>query len=139
MAERVIKSLFVRDMVFLYVGFIHGGHTHKFGHLTYIVRGAVRVTITRQDGTLVCSVIKRASDGDNYLFIDKDLIHEFESLEDNTLAHCIYSHRFPQKLLEYQGKIDQEYDDLLARLMIKANEKYGDVVQTYQGYEAGHQ
>lgn len=96
--ELVSGNIFIRPMAFKKAGDVVEGHTHNFDHTTYVVRGAVRVEGNGR------SVEKKASDGHNWLLIRAGVSHQITALGDDTLCHCIYSHRNPQ------GEIVQEYD-----------------------------
>lgn len=100
--ELISGNIFIRPMTFE-SGVIEG-HAHNFDHTTYVVRGSVLIEQLDVDGNVLRSVVKKASDGQNWVLIKSGAIHRLTALEPNTLAHCIYSHRTPQ------GDIVQEYD-----------------------------
>lgn len=103
--ELVSGNIFIRPMEFDNVGAVVDGHVHNFDHTTYVVRGAVRIEQLDDDGNVVRTVEKKASDGQNWVLIRAGVIHRLTALEPDTLAHCIYSHRNPQGdvVMEYEG------------------------------------
>ncbi len=102
--EFVSGNVFIREMVFEKSGASVDGHKHNFDHTTYVVRGALRFERLAEDGSVTHTIDKRASDGHNWVLIKAGVIHRITALEDNSLGHCIYSHRTSQ------GEIVQEYD-----------------------------
>lgn len=96
--ELVLGNVFIRPMTFAKAGDVVEGHAHNFDHVTYVVRGALQFTA----GGRV--VVKRASDGHNFVLIRAGVTHQINALEDESLGHCVYSHRSPQ------GDVVQEYD-----------------------------
>jgi hypothetical protein len=112
--EFILGNVFIREMDFEQFGGIVTGHTHHFDHVTYIVRGSVQIEsfklIEGADPELQESwvphktVIKKASDGHNFVLIKAELKHTLTQLEPNSLGHCIYAHRTPQ------GEVTLEWD-----------------------------
>lgn len=97
-------------------GSVVDGHGHNFDHVTYIPRGAVLfeflepldpadLFVDEATGTIhlkkgapcrvTKSVTKSALDGFNMLTIEAGKIHRLTALEDDTIAHCLYTHRNP--------------------------------------------
>lgn len=118
--EYVSGNIFIREMEFPQRGDVVHGHTHNFDHTTYVVRGALQIESLREvkpavlddSGQLVelaqyetiRTVVKRASDGHNWVLIRAGVCHRLTALEDRSMGHCIYSHR------NGQSEIVQEYD-----------------------------
>lgn len=102
--EYVSGNIFIRQGVIELAGGIVDGHEHNFDHTTYIVRGSFLIQKLDEEGNVVSSVTKRATDGYNWVLIKAGVRHKLTSLEDNSVYHCIYSHRTPQ------GDVVQEYD-----------------------------
>ena len=102
--EFISGNIFVREMRFEKAGHVVPGHTHNFDHTTYVVHGALRIEALAEDGTVLRSVEKHASDGYNWVLIKADVKHRITALEDNSMGHCIYAHRNPQ------GEVVQKYD-----------------------------
>ena len=94
--EYVSGNIFIREMSLPKKGDVVKGHTHNFDHTTYVVRGAVRIESLNPDGSVKQSAVKTAKDGKNWVLIKAEVCHRITALEDNTMAHCIYSHRTPQ-------------------------------------------
>lgn len=109
--EYVQGNIFIREMRFEKAGAVIDGHKHNFDHTTYVAHGALRVEAIDDDGTVQRSVVKRASDGLNFLLIRAGVNHRITALEDGSVGHCIYAHRNPQ----------------------------GEVVQTYDGWTRGYE
>lgn len=120
MSEYVSGNVFVREMRFGKAGEIVNGHAHNFDHTTYVARGALRVdqlaapiqvgtdatgAPTYEDGAILKTVVKRATDGYNWVLIKAGVHHRITALEDGSIGHCIYSHRNPQAevVVEYDG------------------------------------
>jgi quercetin dioxygenase-like cupin family protein len=89
-------NLFIREMRFEKAGDVIDGHAHNFDHTTYVIRGGIRIE------ALGRSVEKRAGAARNWVLIKAGVEHKIISLEADSLAHCIYSHR------NAQGEVVQE-------------------------------
>lgn len=83
--ERVVgpAKLTVRKLALKQIGEKHQGHRHKIHHITAVVRGAVMVRIGDNAPYRV--------DAPNYVFIDKDIAHQFTALTDNVEYWCIFA------------------------------------------------
>lgn len=144
--EYVSGNIYIREMALAKAGDIINGHTHNFDHTTYVVRGSVLVESLNADGTVKQSAIKRAQDGHNWVLIKAGVKHRITALEDSCMAHCVYSHRTPMGLTADHGgitdvtpEIDAEYETLLARLMVLCEQKFGNIVQHYDGWGEAYQ
>jgi quercetin dioxygenase-like cupin family protein len=104
MMEFASANIFIREMRFEKAGNRVDGHAHHFDHTTYVVRGALRFEKLNEEGSVIRTVDKRASDGRNWVLIEAGVKHRITALEDGSLGHCIYSHRNPQ------GEVVQEFD-----------------------------
>lgn len=102
--EYVSGNIFIREMSFLQKGEEIGGHAHNFDHTTYVVRGALLIESFNEDGSVKKSVVKKASDGHNWVLIKAGVQHRLTALEENSMGHCIYAHR------NSQAEIVQSYD-----------------------------
>ena len=102
--EYVSGNIYIREMEFEKAGNVVEGHTHNFDHTTYIVRGSVLIESLNEDGSVKNSIIKKASMGHNWVLIKAEVKHRLTALEDNSMGHCIYSHR------NGDSEIQQEYD-----------------------------
>jgi hypothetical protein len=107
--EFISGNIFIRHMAFEKAGQGTTGHQHNFDHTTYVPHGAIRFEKVRLDeaGNVVevlKTVDKRASDGYNWVLIKAGDCHRLTALEDNSVAHCVFSHRNPQ------GDVVQEDD-----------------------------
>ena len=102
--EFVSGNVFIREMAFEKAGQVVEGHTHNFDHTTYCIRGALRIERLDADGKVEKAIEKRASDGHNWVLIKAESRHRITALEDDSMGHCIYSHRNPQ------GEVVQAYD-----------------------------
>jgi len=103
--EFVSGNVFIREMPFEKAGDVVDGHAHNFDHTTYVARGALLVEALDADGKVMRSATKRAADGHNWVLIRAGVCHRITALEDNSIGHCIYSHRNGQAeiVLEYDG------------------------------------
>lgn len=102
--DLVSGNIYVRQMVLAKDGDIIDGHGHNFDHTTYIPRGGARFDLLGETDEVLKTVVKRATDGYNFILIRAGVRHRITATEDNTLLHCVYAHRNPQ------GDIVQEYD-----------------------------
>ena len=102
--ELISGNIFIRPMPFDQAGSTVEGHAHNFDHTTYVVRGSVRIEALDDAGNVLRSVVKKASDGYNWVLIRAGVIHRLTAQEANSLAHCIYAHRTPQ------GDVVQDWD-----------------------------
>lgn len=102
--EYVSGNIFIREMLFEKAGDIVDGHKHNFDHVTFVVRGSVRIEKLDEAGRPVQSIEKQASNGHNWVTIKAGVNHKITALEDHSLGHCIYAHRNPQ------GEVVQEFD-----------------------------
>lgn len=94
--EYVSGNIFIREMRFLRAGDVVDGHAHNFDHTTYVTRGALQIERLGSDGKVERTVIKRASDGHNWILIQAGVWHRLTALEDDSMGHCIYAHRNAQ-------------------------------------------
>ncbi len=122
-------------MVFAKKGDIVDGHDHNFDHCTYIVRGSVLIETLDAAGNAIKSVIRRANENFREYLIPAGVWHRITALEDNSLAHCIYSHRIPMALVERMtGDEEDEFNQLMARVIELGNKRFGDIVQVDEGW-----
>lgn len=104
LSEFVSGNLYVRQMRFPTAGLVVNGHAHNFDHTTYILHGALRIEALNDAGDVVRSAIKRATDDRNWVLIKAGVIHRITAEEDNSVGHCLYSHR------DQQGEVVQAYN-----------------------------
>ena len=80
------------------------GHTHNYDHTTIVIRGSIRVTISKQDadGNTVTVGSREYSAGE-VVFIAANLMHTIKALEDNSVYMCVFSHR------DFDGLVTQKY------------------------------
>jgi hypothetical protein len=135
--EYVSGNILLREMIFENAGDSIIGHEHTFDHTTYIPHGALRVELLDAEGDAVKSVVKRASERHNWVLIKAGVRHRITAVEDGSIGHCVYAHRVPQALVDHKGK-DPEYDALLDKLMAMADERFGQIVQVYDGWEKAY-
>jgi quercetin dioxygenase-like cupin family protein len=101
----VTGNIAIREMTFGgKAGTVVPGHEHNFDHMSYVPRGAARFELLGADDEVLKSIVKRATDGFNFILIKAGLRHRITALTDDALVHCVYSHRTPQ------GDVVQEYD-----------------------------
>ncbi len=78
-------NVWVRQNVLAKAGDALEGHTHSFDHVSMLVKGKVRVTVTGfepKDFTAPTIIVVR-----------KQFEHTFEALEDDTLWYCVFAMR----------------------------------------------
>lgn len=100
--EFIAGNVFVRQMMFDKAGDVVAGHAHNFDHITYCVRGGLRIEQLDVTGGIVRSVEKLAGEA-NWVLIRAGVEHRITALVDDSIGHCIYAHR------THQGDIVQEY------------------------------
>jgi hypothetical protein len=79
-----VSNLFSKMMHFKKVGNTEYGHCHIFDHLTLLANGSLKVTING---------VSTDYQAPHMIFIRKDIKHELEALEDDTVAFCIHALR----------------------------------------------
>lgn len=72
-------------MHFKSAGDIEIGHSHPIDHLSLLATGSVLCIV---DG------ISTEFKAPMMIYIQKDKVHEFVALEDNTLIYCVHALRF---------------------------------------------
>jgi hypothetical protein len=82
-------GLSIRVHHFTHAGDQHRGHLHKIDHVTFLARGSVRVTFGH-------NLLPEEQEYRDYkapalIEIDRDVYHQFEALEDDTMYACIFS------------------------------------------------
>lgn len=100
--EYVSGNIFIREMGFLKAGDVVDGHAHDFDHTTYVTRGSIQIERLDALGRIEKTVVKKASQGYNWILIKAGVCHRLTALEDNSMGHCVYAHRNPQ------GEVVQE-------------------------------
>jgi len=90
--ELVSGNIFLRPNELPKAGDYVDGHKHNFDHTSFVIKGSVHVVATLPNGT----VIERDFAAGQHFLIRADVTHLITALEDDTLFHCIYSHRTPQ-------------------------------------------
>jgi quercetin dioxygenase-like cupin family protein len=102
--EYISGNIFIREMRLERAGDEIVGHRHNFDHTTYVAAGALRIDQLDDDGAVLRSVEKRATDGHNWALIKAGVAHRITALMDGSIGHCIYAHRNPQ------GDVVEHYD-----------------------------
>jgi hypothetical protein len=64
-------------------------HTHSFDHLTLLAAGSVKCVANGKE-----TIFKAP----HMIYINKDTMHEFTALENNTVAYCIHAMRIGEKI-----------------------------------------
>ena len=104
MTTYISGNIFIRQGELGKAGSFTVGHKHNFDHTTYITRGSFLIEKLDEEENVIKSVTKSARDGYNWILIEEGVKHKITALEDDSMYHCIFSHRNPQ------GDILQEYD-----------------------------
>jgi quercetin dioxygenase-like cupin family protein len=109
MPERAMGNIFVRAGgrmdALLKKGGVVPWHTHKnFSHVSAILSGGVKAEKKSPEGVVL---VEREIYAPAYLLIEAGNAHQFTSLADGTVLHCIYAHRSPQ------GEVVEEYNGWL--------------------------
>ena len=81
----------------------NAGHKHNYDHVTYLLRGKVRVTYSYdQDGKTVTG--EREFEAPDRILIKKDVHHTIKALTENVVYDCVFSHR------DFDGLVTQQYN-----------------------------
>ncbi len=80
------------------------GHAHNYDHVTFVVRGAVKVFYRLPDEAEEReSPVFRAGDERPYFLVKKDVHHRIKAVEPNTRYACVFAHH------DHDGAAVQEY------------------------------
>lgn len=79
-----VANLFSKQIYFTKAGDVEVGHKHQFDHLTLLAHGKLKVTVNNESTVFTAPYM---------IYIKKDVIHELEALEDETVAYCIHALR----------------------------------------------
>lgn len=92
----------------LKAGHIILGHRHNFGHVTVVNRGsltvaALKATVMNVNGWPARAEVDheriiKATDRENWFFIEQGVFHMLRVEEDDTDYGCFYANRLPQAL-----------------------------------------
>lgn len=99
MSRQTCGNIEIRETVLLKTNDFTDGHKHNFDHMTYIVRGAVKIEAVLPNGSEIDVELKAG----DWQLIRAHVKHKVIALEDNTLYHCIYNHR------DWDGNIVDRY------------------------------
>ena len=78
-------NIWVRQNVLEFVGDTHGGHEHKFDHVTLLVSGKVSVEIEGHE--------PKEFTAPTFIVIRKEHSHKITSLVDGTVYYCVFALR----------------------------------------------
>jgi quercetin dioxygenase-like cupin family protein len=79
-----VGNVYVREMHFLKKGDIAHGHSHDYDHLSLLSKGSLKLTINGQTTEYKSPEM---------IYIKKNLEHELEALEDDSVTYCIHAQR----------------------------------------------
>lgn len=101
-------NIWVRQNVLEKAGETHGGHKHKFDHITLLCRGRMSVEV---DG-----YPPKEFKAPTFIVIRKEHNHKITALEDGTLYYCVFA------LRDIDGKVvdaiyGNNYDPLSAAMV----------------------
>lgn len=84
------------------------GHKHNYDHVTYLLRGSVRVTykFVNNDGREVEG--SREFSAPDRILIKAEVEHTIKALTDEVLYDCVFSHR------DFDGLVTQQYKNTQA-------------------------
>jgi quercetin dioxygenase-like cupin family protein len=81
---RIADNVFVKMMEMYFKGDIITGHSHVFDHITLLARGSL---VMRANG------VEHYHKAPKLIITPKEVVHEFEALEHETLLCCIHAVR----------------------------------------------
>lgn len=80
-----VGNIWVRQHTLEKIGDFHGGHKHKFDHVTLLCQGSVEVEIDGYD--------PKQFKAPTFIVIRKEHNHKITALEDKILYYCIFAVR----------------------------------------------
>ena len=78
-------NIWVRQHVLELVGNTHGGHGHKFDHVTLLTSGKVSVAVDNKE--------TKEFTAPTFIVIRKELQHKITALENDTVYYCVFALR----------------------------------------------
>lgn len=102
--ELVLGNVFIRPNLLPRAGDYVDGHKHNFDHVTYVCRGEIKVDKISDSGNIEKSRIIKSTDEEPFVLIKAGVNHRLEAMVDDSIFHCIYSHR------NAQGEVIKEFD-----------------------------
>jgi quercetin dioxygenase-like cupin family protein len=85
----------------------NAGHQHNYDHVTYLLKGKVRVTYKyEQDGKEVTG--EREYEAPDRILVKADVHHTIKALTDDVVYDCVFSHR------DFDGLVTQKYQNVRA-------------------------
>jgi hypothetical protein len=99
-------GVYLRQHHLIKAGDFHRGHKHHFNHVTLVQRGAVLCEVEGRPSLRLAAPV--------FVVIDKDKVHRFTALTDDTLYYCIFALRDPEGEVtdRYSGD-DAPYDGVV--------------------------
>ncbi len=99
-------GVYLRQHHLIKAGDFHRGHKHHFNHVTLVQRGAVLCEADGRPSLRLAAPV--------WIVIDKDKMHKFTALEDDTLYFCIFALRDSAGAVtdQYSGD-DAPYDGIV--------------------------
>lgn len=104
MTEWISGSLFIRPNHLLKKGNKIVEHVHNFDHNAIFFKGSFKVTVNTPDGRTIIREFAAPGHEKNihggclsHCLVKKQVRHEIEALEDDSIFWCVYSHQTPQE------------------------------------------
>ena len=80
----VVNDVFIKQIHFREAGWVTRSHVHTYDHQTLLAAGTVRMRVEGDP-------IVRVAVAPQILMVKAGLVHEFESLEPDTVLYCIHA------------------------------------------------
>lgn len=93
-------NIYWREHLLPRAGDKHKGHKHIIDHATVVMKGSMDVVIEGED--------KFSVQAPCVIEIDKDKVHEFTALEDNTVYFCIFATNKLSETLQPMSDVKKE-------------------------------
>lgn len=93
-----VGNIWVRQHMLEKAGDTHGGHKHKFDHVTLLCQGQVEVEVEGYE--------PKQFKAPTFIVIRKEHNHKIKALEDKTLYYCVFA------LRDVDGEV---VDDIFAK------------------------
>jgi len=84
--QSVVSNMWTKQIVLEHKGDTYEGHSHTFDHQHLLAVGSIRVRVEDGSG----DEIVEEYEAPVIIFIEKDSVHSFECISDNSVGYCIH-------------------------------------------------
>lgn len=86
-----VDNVWIKMMHYRQAGDVNIPHKHNHDHATLLAKGSVKVTVNGEESVFKAPCL---------ILIHQDHLHQFESLEDDTLAFCVHGIREDGQIID---------------------------------------